>query len=172
MNKPTIRRIALGGVPVCMLLMTMSCNGKDGLNGREASDVPPPVRHAVHSKQLQEAMSELGETVATSWPQEIQQDMRDYRETDYEEAQQLARLLAKTTRILPEAIEGTDMSREDRKAFMANVDLLASQASQLQASAREHRLQEMRRILDQIQTTCYGCHSQFRGEPGPLKFGG
>jgi cytochrome c556 len=130
-----------------------------------------PARHAVHTEQLQKVMSDLGATVASNWPQEIQQDVKEERSVDYQRAEELARLLARTTRILPEAVKDSPMSSADREVFMANVDLLAFQAIQLEASAREHRIREMRGILNQIQTTCYGCHSQFRGEPGPLKFG-
>lgn len=166
-------RVSIGSASIVLavLLLSKGCADGQGWGTRQASDVPPPVRHAVHTDELQRVMSGLGKAVASTWPQEIQAEMRDSRSTDYEKAEQLARRLAETTRILPGTIRNSEMSAEDREVFLANVDLLASQASQLEASAREHRLQEMRRILGQIQTTCYGCHSQFRGEPGPLKFG-
>lgn len=170
MRFSTIMRLCGGGVLFLGLLAVGACVEGNGWNGK-ASSVPMPARHAVHTEQLKKVMSELGASVASTWPQEIQQDVKDDRGIDYKAAEDLARLLAKTTRILPEAVKDTEMSSDDREVFMANVDLLAFQATQLEASAREHRIREMRGVLNQIQTTCYGCHSQFRGEPGPLKFG-
>ncbi len=174
MKRRSIGMVASYGLCVGLVLagvLTIACTNGSGATGKRPADVPLPQRHAIHSDQLKAVMGNLGSTVASHWPQEIEADMREGHEREYREAAYLAGQLAETARVLPQVVPAESMTPSDRDAFMANVTILDRQASQLEAAARDRQLQEMRDVLFQIQSTCYGCHSQFRDQPGPLKFG-
>jgi hypothetical protein len=63
------------------------------------------------------------------------------------------------------------MPEDDLSAFMSSAAMLRWQALALAKHAQQQNLKAMQHSLNIIQTTCYGCHSQFSKYAGPLKFG-
>lgn len=153
-----------------------SCSEPAGTPGPQRAAVgPPPARHAVHTEKLRAIMSRMGGRVAKEWPQEIA-DLRAAQEgadeqARFREAGAMAKNLAEAADLIPDAVADADMTPAEKQAFMVNVDQLRQQAEELQSVALAQDLAGMKATLSRIQTTCYGCHAQFREVAGPLQFG-
>jgi len=137
--------------------------------------ISPPARHAVHSDRLSSVMSAMQREVVKTWPQEIEDEMRAdaerRQERAFETARQLARALSDVAEAIPDAIAEVEMSEEDHLAFLHSTEMLRRQANRLESDSIRKDISGMQNTLDMIQTTCYGCHTQFCAETGALRFG-
>jgi cytochrome c556 len=120
-------------------------------------------------------MGNLGQSVRKQWPQEIEQikaAREDRRRDDaFEETGQLAARLEAAAVEIPSAVSDADMSEADRAAFRDSAMLLKVQAKRLSKAAGDGDAERVRVLLNTIKVTCYGCHTQFREQAGPLSFG-
>ena len=89
----------------------------------------------------------------------------------YDEATKLARFLAGSATMLPDAVDEVDMSAPDRKAFLDMVRRLERDARELEAQAMAKNADGMQTSLVTIRGTCNECHSQFADLAGPIQFG-
>lgn len=137
--------------------------------------VSGPSRHAVRGQQLRSVMSRMGTEVRKAWPQEIasereaQAQQRDAMR--FEDAADLAKALAEAANGIPGALEAGQLSGQDLKAFMDDVDALRARSADLRSAAQRRDKPGMRKAMADVRDTCMDCHRQFREVAGPLKFG-
>ena len=159
-----------------LLLTIASCESSSNQQYQQRLDnTSGPARHAIRSDQLQDIMGELAQQVAKNWPQEVETEMRtqadQMRQKNFEKAHQLGQALAQASQSIPDSIANSNMSENDLSVFLSSAGMLRWQALALAKHAEQKNLEGMQHSLNIIQTTCYGCHTQFRQHAGPLKFG-
>ena len=60
------------------------------------------------------------------------------------------------------------MNDADRAGFEAEALTLRAQALRLRDAASGHKVEQMQRVLDGINSTCISCHSRYRDFSGQL----
>ena len=137
--------------------------------------VSGPSRHAVQSQRLRAVMGRVGTEVRKTWPQEIaserEAEAQRRDEMRFEDAANLADDLAEAANEIPGALDSGQLSGQDLKAFMDDVDALRARAADLRSAAQDKNLPAMRRAMSNVRETCMDCHRQFRQVSGPLEFG-
>jgi len=171
----TLTKVLASSAALALLALALWSCGPDPSHGpldRMAAGKPTPALHAVHSEQLQNLMTELGQASAEDWPQEMA-DLRSDQDEQarFRKAHQLARALAISAKQIPQAIADVPMAEAKRAAFLAGADELEQKAAQLEATAAAQDLRRMQSALSKIKMTCCGCHAQFCEKDIPLEFG-
>ena len=164
-----------GGLTAMLLVAVLlaSCTSS-GTQKDSSTSGRGGVAHAVHTARLQAIMAALGRSAKEEWPQEIEdikaaQDERR-KQRCMDEAGRMADGLAEAAAEIPAAIADADFSEADRKAFLDSTSLLEVQAINLSNAASASNIDQVALILNRIKTTCYGCHTQFWEQAGPLPF--
>ncbi|UCD30411.1 MAG: cytochrome c [Planctomycetota bacterium] len=176
MHISILPRTLISAICPLLILAISSCRPSPTKDYQQRlAQTAEPARHAIHTDRLHAIMADLGRQVAKTWPQEMEAEAKAdadrTRAESFENARKLGRALAETAEKIPHAVADVDMPDADREAFLASARMLRGQASSLARFAREQNTKRMRHTLNTIQTTCYGCHSQFSKYTGPLKFG-
>jgi hypothetical protein len=141
----------------------------DARAGRPLADRSQP--HWIQDQQLRTVMSELSLRTRESWPQNVPDDpeaLNRPRDETFREAASLADALASAADRIPKSVEKQPMSETDRHAFASEASRLRDNALDLKAAAEQRRVEPMQRALDQVNSSCIGCHSRFRDFAGEL----
>lgn len=131
--------------------------------------------HWIYSADLRAIMGELDRKVRTAWPQEMSGGetsgggiSSEERAKLLEHMAPLATELSAAARRIPDAVSRAKVTQADRSAIAALAGTLGEQADVLQTRIRENNLDEARRVLTDINTTCMSCHDRFRDLCGPM----
>jgi cytochrome c556 len=130
--------------------------------------------HWVQSQQLRGVMEQLsglrGAIPKTDMPQDAESPAGNEANLAIASAAALGDALAETAMKIPAAVANHKMSEADRRAFVAQAQTLRDQAIELRDAAKARKLERMQEAMDQLNTTCFACHSRFRDLAGELEF--
>jgi len=128
--------------------------------------------HAVHGDELVRVMSRIERFRRQSWPQEVESEYESDRaagtERAFRQAQRVATQLSDAAGLIADVAQRVDMAEADRRAFLAQVDVLKAQVKHLESVTADRNADAMRKALRRIDTTCRSCHSRFRDVAGPM----
>ncbi len=127
---------------------------------RRLDDTGRPALHAIHKERLREIMADLSRLTFERMPQEM--DARTIRDRDLRELVAVADAMAADARAIPDALHDVRISEEDRRVFNSFADKLYVEATEMAAQARDRRLDDVQRTMQEMITTCNACHSSFR----------
>lgn len=160
---------------VASLWVISSCVGNRSSASSIRNTNSPASGHWVYSAELRAIMAELDRKARTAWPQEMSGGeysgegmTSEERAGLLERMSPLATELAAAARRIPDVIRDTKITPSDRSAIAALAATLGEQADDLKTRIRENSLDEARRVLRDINTTCMSCHDRFRDLCGPM----
>jgi hypothetical protein len=125
--------------------------------------------HWVQSEQLRTLMARIS---ARRWAADGTGD-KDVEsspnaEKDVKKVSTLAAELAAMATNIPSSVNLRTLSASDRTAFSAEANNLHDQAMSLQRAAEMNQIEQMQRVMREIDGTCISCHSRFRDLTGVL----
>ena len=176
-------RFAFAWIAVVFIeVVVIGCSSTETARQREpelspaVSVTPGPGRlaHSVQDMRLRKVMDQISlRNSQTAPPADMPQDPEEpiNRSTEwyFGEAQTLATDLAATAQRIPHSVNLTKMNDADRAGFEAEALTLRAQALRLRDAASGHKVEQMQRVLDGINSTCISCHSRYRDFSGELR---
>jgi hypothetical protein len=149
---------------------------------QQAVDVTPansttpamsPLAHGVQDSRLRVVMDRLSARSAQSappkdFPQDPEEPVNRSVEGYFGQAQTLAAELASTASLIPKSANVSNMGDADRAGFEAEAATLRDQALHLRDAAAGHKVEQMLRLYDSINSTCISCHSRYRDFSGKI----
>jgi cytochrome c556 len=132
-----------------------------------------PLAHGVQDSRLRVVMGQLSARSAQSappkdFPQDPEESINRSVEGYFGQAQTLAAELASTASLIPKSANVSKMGDADRAGFEAEAATLRDQALHLRDAAAGHRVEQMLRLYDSINSTCISCHSRYRDFSGQI----
>ena len=175
-------RFSLIGFAIVSLTVVAAGCGSSDSGGQKLSDVRPitsatpstlAVRHGVQDARLRAVMDRLSlrnsqTAPPTDMPEDPEEPVNRSAEWYFGEAQTLAADLAEMAAVIPQSVSPARMSDADRAGFEAEAATLRDQALRLRDAASGHKVEQMRHILDGINSTCISCHSRYRDFTGQI----
>jgi cytochrome c556 len=158
-------KVALGVCLTFLICIASACRTAVPVPEETSSETKPAARHALQSQQLKTIMSGLQTLNFERLPQEL--DSSSPLTRQLEEASQLAGQMAETAKRIPSVLETVQVTTEDRELFLALVQRLGNQASQLKGHTRARDLKQVNVMRQEISATCVACHILFRDFSGP-----
>jgi cytochrome c556 len=164
------------------IMSAISCTHEKSSTSREAkpmakSPASQPVLegpHWVQSRQLRGVMEQLsglrGAIPKPDMPQDAESPAGKQANLAIAAAAALGDALSQTAMRIPAAVADRKMTEADRRAFVAQAQTLRDQAVEFRDAAKARKLERMQDAMDQINTTCFACHSRFRDLAGELEF--
>jgi cytochrome c556 len=175
-----VKKIGLALVSVAVLSAT-SCTHEEKSAPHSAAPVAtspatePVIEgpHWVQSQQLRGVMEQLsglrGAIPNTEIPQDPESPQGKQANLAIEAVAALGEALSETAMKIPGAVANHKMNEADRRAFVAEAQTLRDQAIELRDAAKSRKLERMQAAMDQLNTTCFACHSRFRDLAGELE---
>jgi cytochrome c556 len=127
--------------------------------------------HGPTGEKLRETMHKIAENTFNSPTSQLPSDPESPKTPDtavFEQAATLAAGLADAAGEIPARARDRELSAANREIFNAEAATLQSQARELQQAANEHKVEQMQRSFDRINSTCIACHSRFREFTGDI----
>ncbi|MGB0715676.1 MAG: hypothetical protein ACPGXK_07355 [Phycisphaerae bacterium] len=125
--------------------------------------------HWVQDEEIRSIMSGL--VFETPWPSrddDPENTSEKSRREALANAQKLAKALQAAAGRIPGIVEPESLHEADYRGFVAHASTLADQAERLEKLAKNRKIEEMQRLLDEIDLTCIACHSRYRDISGYL----
>jgi hypothetical protein len=127
--------------------------------------------HWVHDAKVRALMQHMSRGKA-SWPNDLPSDPEAPSPPEpsrtFADAAVLADLLAGAASDIPRSAADRPMPVAKRAGFAREAETLRRHALELKNAAGAGNVEQMHRALDQINATCFACHSQYRDLAGEL----
>jgi len=131
---------------------------------KKALPVATPVAgvHAIHAERLEAAMHELsrfatGQSAIARLYNDAQSGV------DLSEVAATAAKIGETADSLPAALEGLQLSDENRRTFEQMAAKMRQETNALIEQAKQNNLAGAQAAIGRLNETCAGCHATFRG---------
>jgi hypothetical protein len=123
-------------------------------------DTGNPALHAVDDERLRELMGEMNNLVFERMRTELDID-RERRRKALKIAE-VAGNMAQTVGAIIDTLPGLGLSPNEQTTFLTLADKLRSRVRTLEEQANRNYIDAIPGTLEQIETTCTGCHQLFR----------
>lgn len=119
-----------------------------------------PVLHAIHDERLQQLMDEMNHLMFERMRTELELDRDRRRKT--KAIAETAGAMLETLDLLPARLPQLGLRENERIVFLTLADALKGRTQTLEIQAKRNAVDSLPGTLEEIRSTCEGCHRLFR----------